>query len=121
VFRDLQNVAKSAEAPVEGLYLFGSAARGQDRPGSDFDVLAVVREVGKVDVVHKTLAETAAEMYTRHGLRLSVVVMDLARLRTMHADGDALTRELLRDNRRIAGKRLEELIDGGTRKSKGSR
>lgn len=104
---------------VEGMYLFGSAARGKDRAGSDLDVLVVVRTLTQVDRVHKTLAQSADPLYARHGLRLSVVVLELARLRAMHANGDALVPELLRDNRRITGKRLEEIVHGFSRTQKG--
>lgn len=124
VFRDLRRALRGkddASAAVEGLYLFGSAARGKDALGSDFDVLAVAATPGVVDAVHEKLAEFAPEVYTRHGLRLSAVVIDRERLRAMHAAHDPLTRELLRDNRRITGERLERLIDGGTGKPEGSR
>lgn len=121
VFRDLAGVVSGKpQNAVEGMYLFGSAARGRDRVGSDFDVLAVVSAARQVDSVHETLAQSAEQLYTRYGLRLSVVVLDLAKLRTMHADGDAFIAELLRDNRRITGKRLEEIVHGHTRKQKGS-
>ena len=121
VFRDLGGVVTGkAGKAVEGLYLFGSAARGKDRVGSDFDVVAVVSAPKDVDGVHETLAQSSDQLYTRYGLRLSVLVLDLAKLRTMHQDGDALIAELLRDNRRITGKRLEALLHGHTRKQKGS-
>jgi predicted nucleotidyltransferase len=121
VFRDLADtVGGRAGKAVEGLYLFGSAARGKDRVGSDFDVVAVVSTPRDVDAVHETLAQSADQLYTRYGLRLSVLVLDLPKLRTMHQDGAALVTELLRDNRRITGKRLEALLDGLTRKQKGS-
>jgi predicted nucleotidyltransferase len=121
VFRDLAGaVAGGAGKSVEGLYLFGSAARGKDRVGSDFDVVAVVSTPGDVDGVHDTLAQSADQLYTRYGLRLSLLVLELAKLRTMHQEGDALITELLRDNRRITGKRLEALLHGHTRKQKGS-
>lgn len=121
VFRDLAAaVSGKAGSGVEGLYLFGSAARGSDRLGSDFDVVAVVSAASDVDGVHETLAQSTDQLYTRYGLRLSVLVLDLAKLGTMHADGDALIAELLRDSRRITGKRLEALLDGYTRKQKGS-
>jgi predicted nucleotidyltransferase len=118
VFRDLGDVV--AGKAVQGLYLFGSAARGKDRVGSDFDVVAVVSSPEDVDAVHETLAQSSDQLYTRYGLRLSVLVLDLAKLRAMHQDGDALIAELLRDNRRITGKRLEALLNGHTRKQKGS-
>jgi predicted nucleotidyltransferase len=119
VFHDLSH-AVGGKA-VEGLYLFGSAARGKDRVGSDFDVLAVVSAKEKVNKVHETLARTTGQMYTRYGLRLSVIVLEVTKLRTMHADGDALVSELLRDNRRITGKRVEEIVHGHTRKQKAGR
>lgn len=121
VFRDLASVvAGKAGKAVDGLYLFGSAARGKDRVGSDFDVVAIVSTPADVDAVHETLAQSTDQLYTRYGLRLSVLVLDRAKLRTMHVDGDALIAELLRDNRRITGKRLEALLHGDTRKQKGS-
>jgi predicted nucleotidyltransferase len=125
VFRDLRRAVTpfetGARPRLEGMYLFGSAARGADRIGSDFDVAAITATARDVDRVHETLAEFAPEVYTRHGLRLSAVVLDLRKLRAMHAGGDALVAELLQDNRRITGKRLEQLIDGGTWKPKGRR
>lgn len=121
VFRDLAGAVAGKEGKrVQGLYLFGSAARGKDRVGSDFDLLAVVSAPQDVDAVHETLAQSSDQLCTRYGLRLSVLVLDLAKLRTMHQDGDALMAELLRDNRRITGKRLEALLHGHTRKQKGS-
>ncbi|MBW3572442.1 MAG: nucleotidyltransferase domain-containing protein [Gemmatimonadetes bacterium] len=121
VFRDLARaVGGNTGRAVEGLYLFGSAARGKDRVGSDFDVVAVVSAPSDVDAVHETLAQSADQLYTRYGLRLSVLVLDLGKLREMRGDGDALVAELLRDNRRITGKRLEALLHGHTGKQKGS-
>lgn len=122
VFRDLRDsvaVFEHGTRPrLEGMYVFGSAARGTDRIGSDFDVAAIAATARDVNTVHETLAQFAPEVYSRYGLRLSAVVIDRKKLRTMHADGDALVAELLRDNRRITGKRLEQLTDGGAGKSK---
>ena len=95
-----------ARPRLKGLYLFGSAARGRDVAGSDLDVLAVVAAPRDVDTVHENLAEHAPEVYSRYGLRLSALVLDLEKLRAMHANGDALTKGLLAENRRITGTRL---------------
>lgn len=119
VFREINDaVAGTAAKHVTGVYLFGSAARGKDRAGSDFDVLTIVTSRQYVDTVHEALAQSADALYTRHGLRLSVVVLDLPKLRKMHRNGDALIGELLRDNRRISGMRLEELLHGQARRQK---
>lgn len=119
VFQDVAGVVGGrAKGQVQGTYLFGSAARGKDRAGSDFNVLTVVTSRHHLDSVYDALAQSADRFYTRHGLRLSVVVLDLPKLRKMHRDGDALVNELLRDNRRITGKRLEELLHGQARGQK---
>lgn len=119
VFREVaEALGGTAAEHVAGMYLFGSAARGKDRVGSDFDVLTVVTSRQHVDSTHEALAQSADALYTRHGLRLSVVVLDLPKLRKMHGKGDALVTELLRDNRRITGMRLEELLHGQTRRQK---
>lgn len=120
VFAELGRLGTQLRSSIEGLYLYGSAARGEDRIGSDFDVLAVASSADDVNGVHEALAEHAEQLYTRHGLRLSAVVIDQDKLRTMHGDGDPLVRELSRDNRRITGKRLEQVIHGHERKKKGS-
>ena len=119
VFREVAEMLDGTAAKhVAGVYLFGSAARGKDRSGSDFDVLTVVTSRQHVDTTHEALAQSADALYTRHGLRLSVVVLDLPKLRKMHGKGDALVKEVLRDNRRITGTRLEELLHGQTGRQK---
>lgn len=122
VFGDLRDAVAAFETGarprLEGMYVFGSAARGTDRIGSDFAVAAITPTVRDGNAVHETLTQFAPEVYNRYGLRLSVVVLDRKKLRSMHADGDALVAELLRDNRRITGKRLEQLTDGGAGKPK---
>ncbi|HEX5869351.1 MAG TPA: nucleotidyltransferase domain-containing protein, partial [Longimicrobium sp.] len=50
VFRDLARaVGGRVGKSVAGMYLFGSAVRGRDRAGSDFDVLAVASAPRYVD------------------------------------------------------------------------
>ena len=44
------NLAKSLKGKVQSVYLFGSRARGQERPDSDYDLLLIVSE-------HFTLAD----------------------------------------------------------------
>lgn len=122
VFGDLRGAVAAfehgARPRLDGMYVFGSAARGTDRAGSDFAVAAIAATPRDVNRVHETLAQFAPEVSSRYGLRLSAVVIDRKKLRTMHADGDALVAELLRDNRRITGKRLEQLTDGGAGNAK---
>lgn len=96
---------------VRGAYLLGSAARGADTPESDFDVLVAVEGSAAAEAAHDALSGAAPEFFTRFGLRLSPVVLELATLRRMHADGDPLPLALVDEGRRILGPHAEELLE----------
>jgi predicted nucleotidyltransferase len=55
---------------LEGVYLYGSRARGEARPDSDIDVLVVVR--GGVD--YGALIEATSEVVARLSLQHDVVI-----------------------------------------------
>lgn len=58
----------------ERIYVFGSQARGTSSPGSDIDVLVVVRDAG--DFPHH-LAQEAYRDIGRHAIPLDIVFMSL--------------------------------------------
>lgn len=90
--------------------VFGSAARGQDRPGSDFDVLVVAKDDSDVEPLHSRLADSIPRMEAEFGLDLSPVVLPLTKFREMHGKGDSLVADVLRDARLITGERPEALV-----------
>ncbi len=96
---------------VEGAYLFGSAARGADTLASDFDLLAAVGRKDDVETVHQALSDASPSFFSRFGLRLSPVVMEISTLRRMHADGDPFPAAVVDEGRRILGPHLEELLE----------
>ena len=97
---------------VASAVVFGSAARGQDRPGSDFDVLVVAMDAPDVEPLHGRLADSIPRMEEEFGLDLSPVVLPLTRFREMHRNGDSLVSDVLRDTRLIMGDRPEALVHG---------
>lgn len=108
----LRAVLGQAGDLVVSAAVFGSAARGQDSPGSDFDVLVVAKDRADVEQLHGWLAESIPRLEEEFGLDLSPVVLPLDQFRRMHRDGDPLISDVLRDARLIAGQRPEELVHG---------
>jgi predicted nucleotidyltransferase len=104
--RVLATVADAARKvkPV-GLWLFGSAARQQDREDSDLDLMLVVEgsdeeRARQADAFRERLAEDAALV----GLRPSVVVMSPEEIRSLAADNAPLWRAILAEARVILGR-----------------
>lgn len=60
--------------PLKAL-LFGSTARGEESPGSDIDVLVVVKDAQARTRAREILAQEAGPFYWRFGNRLSPIVL----------------------------------------------
>lgn len=97
---------------AESASVFGSTVRREAKPGSDLDVLVVVRDRTERDRVFSALVDAGPDLWTRFGVRLSPVVMTVSQLRRHAADGDPFVAEVRRDARRIYGRSIEELING---------
>jgi predicted nucleotidyltransferase len=113
VFRWIQDELKSylSSNTVRSAVVFGSAARGEDRPDSDFDLLVVVRRQEDVEPVHQHLVDASTELFRRFGLSLSPVVIAVEQLVHQHHDGDPLVQAVLRHGRQVAGLRLERVLE----------
>lgn len=60
-------------APVAAsIILFGSAARGEDMPGSDVDVLVIASGAGECERVEETIEAERARFFRRYARPLSV-------------------------------------------------
>ena len=108
----LRTVLRQDADHIASAAVFGSAARGQDRPGSDFDVLVVAKDASDVEPLHGRLADSIPRMEEEFGLDLSPVVLPLTQFREMHRNGDPLVSDVLRDARLITGHRPEALVHG---------
>jgi len=73
-------------------YLFGSVARGEQRPGSDVDI-GLLYEVAPASTLLDQPFRAAAELESRLGRRVDLVVMNTAPVDLVHRilrDGDLL-------------------------------
>lgn len=102
----------SMDSGALSAYLFGSAARGDDSPGSDFDLLVVAPDPPSADELHDLLSSRAAELRRRFGIVLSPVVIDAEAARRQSSDERGVVRAALREGRHVHGVPLEEIVDG---------
>jgi predicted nucleotidyltransferase len=114
VFAELRRILSAAGEPLTA-YVFGSAARGDDVPGSDFDLLVITAEAETAEVVHDLLSGHAPELRARFGIVLSPVVMDERTSRRQATSGDGFFSDVAREGRKLQGADLEDLLHGKTR------
>jgi predicted nucleotidyltransferase len=108
--RILLDEAGATDGRVLTAYLFGSAARGDDVPGSDLDVLVITSDARDAEAVHDTLSARAPALRAYFGVVLSPVVLDVATARRQAGSTDSFLRDAGREGRRIYGRPLEELL-----------
>ncbi len=93
---------------VEKAYVFGSVARGEERPQSDIDVLVIVRSSKDKDVVLEAAGSAALEALALFSNHLSVLVFSKSELPGKAGNLLAEVRKegkLLIDNTNVAGGR----------------
>jgi predicted nucleotidyltransferase/predicted transcriptional regulator len=89
---------------VLSVTLFGSEARHEARPGSDTDVLIVLKK--RTGHVEKRLLDNAMSVAEEHLVPLSWYTTDLAELRRWERTGNPLWRNILADGVTVAGQPL---------------
>jgi predicted nucleotidyltransferase len=102
----------AAEAGALYAGVFGSAARKQDRPGSDLDVLMVVEHEDAKERSRDAMIRMLEVLHEEYGVRPSPVVLTLAEARRQAREDSSLLRDVLRDGRCVHGRRLEDLLNG---------
>jgi predicted nucleotidyltransferase len=111
IFARLGEAIEAADS-VESAMIFGSSARGEAGPGSDLDVLVVVKGQKAREGVHSALVDLAPGLSTEFGVRLSPIVITLEQFRQQNKENDPFISEIQRDGRHLMGRTLEELING---------
>lgn len=96
---------------VQGVILFGSAARGDARPGSDLDLLVVTGTARSKARVTDAMLDAADEAAHTLGVRFSPLVLALPRLRERWRAGDPLLQNIHAEGRTILGSSLAELVE----------
>lgn len=95
--------------------VFGSAARGEDGTGSDFDLLVAVRGMADAHPVHDHLVGVSTDLFQRFGLSLSPVVVDAEQLAHQLSAGGTFVETALREGRHVAGTPLDAVLEAAAR------
>jgi predicted nucleotidyltransferase len=95
---------------VLALWLFGSAARGQDRVGSDLDLLLAVEDEAEVDRVADAFRDVVAEIGEEQRLTISVVPVSGDDVLRLAGTDDPFWRELLADAQPLHGPGPQSLL-----------
>jgi predicted nucleotidyltransferase len=95
---------------VRSAAIFGSGARGDDRPDSDLDVLIIVRDGKSADAALQELLDFAPRFEREHGLRLSPIVMKLDEFLSRAKDGDPLLKAVAEEGITVVEPSIESLL-----------
>lgn len=94
----------------ESLILFGSVARGEERPTSDVDLLFVTGGATAARKAAEGLDRAAVDLAARYGSVPQVLVYDRKAFQDLARKGDPFISEVLRTGRVIRGKPLSEIL-----------
>ena len=115
VARFLQRtLGASVRSTVVTAAIFGSVARRQERPTSDFDLLVLVRSPRAKRQVERALNRRWESFTRSFGLPLAPYVNTVAEARRKRRRGTALFREILRAHQVLWGRPLEDVLRGRT-------
>ncbi|MFH2202241.1 MAG: nucleotidyltransferase domain-containing protein [Elusimicrobiota bacterium] len=89
--------------------LFGSAARGEEEPGSDIDILLVVKNGGKAKLLAKAEA-LGSKLAQRYGLRLSPLIRTAHELKSRPRRADPLINNILAEGIDLLDTSLEDFL-----------
>ena len=89
----------SREVPLVSLELFGSRARGEEEPESDFDFLVVVEKTDSD--VRRKIHDIAWEVAFQHNTVFQTVIMTQEQLTTRPERFSLLVREVRREGIKI--------------------
>ena len=92
-----------------GARLFGSAARGDARPGSDIDLLLIVQAEQKAKIVNAA-RQFSSSFTKKFGIRLSPIVLTLREAKNRIQTADQLLRNILADGIDVGVKDIHEVL-----------
>ena len=102
-------IAETFKGDALAITLFGSAARGQDMPGSDIDALLLVDESRKKNILNRATAYSAV-FIRQYGVRLSPVVMTIAEAKRRIKRSDPLLKNILSEGIDLLPQKLRNLL-----------
>ena len=91
---------------------FGSAGRGEDRPESDLDLLVVIEEDARKEIIQDPLTELGTLLRSEYAITLSPVVLTSDEVGEQLDDRNSFVAQVFESARTIYGQTMEEFVDG---------
>lgn len=110
IHRLVGEAAERVEPRPLAVWLYGSAARGEDRVDSDVDLLLVVPEGNDAEKAAEGFREEVKEVEKEHHISISVVAVDEGDVLRLARTGDPFWREIVSDAVPIHGGPPEALL-----------
>lgn len=116
-YRDIiEAVRTSAEhAGAEAAWVYGSVARGEDRPGSDIDVAIACPSERNFEIT-TAMRDRLSDAWRHLGLNASVIGIDAERIERMEREGDSWWLAVKRDAIGAMGPTPEAYADRSRRR-----
>lgn len=86
-----------------GVWIFGSAARGEMRPGSDVDVFVLVRRESDVEKLEDRLLDERSNWSKKYGFTVNGIVMTEPAVVAQGKAGSPFIQNILEDARMVLG------------------
>ena len=90
--------------------VFGSAAKGEERPASDVDIFILTKNESESNLVNDFLSDAELRFYEQTGNRLSPIVMTIAELKGKYKTNKTLFSSIL-SGKMVSGRSPEEFIN----------
>jgi len=92
--------------------IFGSVARGEDRPESDLDLIMIVeREKGR-EKAHDRTSAVSERLHREFGVRLSSMAYGRSEFRQNYLKGKSFFQTVVKDGETLVGMDLAEVVRG---------
>ena len=108
---DLVRLLKSKlDFPVESIILFGSVARGGEKPGSDLDLLFIIPDKANPKELEEKIYSLSPQLISYFGNSISPLIMKRSEFLLKFKKGERLLRTILKDGEVLAGQLIGEIL-----------
>ncbi|MFH1725081.1 MAG: winged helix-turn-helix domain-containing protein [Elusimicrobiota bacterium] len=103
-------VTPATRRSILSIILFGSRARGEEKAGSDLDLLVVVVDGKGAKAVEPFVEKLRSALFKKFNIPLSPYVQTLAEIRKKRGRKLPLTDSILQEGKLVYGREFEELV-----------
>lgn len=106
----ISEIVQGLEDRITSIVLYGSIARGEEKPSSDFDILVLVPTSNDKKSAEDSFAAKNDYFVSRFGNVLSPLILSARKFQERYRGGDPLIREIVNTGRAIYGESISEVI-----------